>query len=242
MSQAPQPMRSGHLVRAVRGNDEQPQLRELRRQRHQELERRLVRPLHVVGGGRPVRDEARQAAADGLEEGCAFLGRERAPSSSARWRRSGPHEASRGRSGSRAGAAARSRRLRFLIDNGLSPVVAERLQAAGHDAVHVRDYGLAAVTDEEVFARAAEEERTVVSADTDFGTLLALRHARRPSVLLFRHGAERRPDRQVALMLANLDGIEKDLIEGCVIVLEPRTWAHSTAAPTHWRDIGMRTA
>ncbi|HVS28841.1 MAG TPA: DUF5615 family PIN-like protein [Solirubrobacteraceae bacterium] len=37
--------------------------------------------------------------------------------------------------------------MRFLIDNVLSPIVADALTAAGHDAAHVRDYGLQAASD-----------------------------------------------------------------------------------------------
>ncbi len=110
--------------------------------------------------------------------------------------------------------------MRILVDNALSPMLARGLQEAGHDAVHVRDYGLGDASDETIFLRAAEEGRVIVSADTDFGTLLAVREEEAPSVVLLRRTSQRRPKEQLALLSANLPAVEDVLMEGAVVVVE----------------------
>jgi len=110
--------------------------------------------------------------------------------------------------------------MKFLIDNALSPLLADELNGAGFDAVHVRDINLHTSTDEEVFAWAAKEKRIIISADTDFGTILALRQEISPSVILFRRGTPRRPQGQAKVLLANLPSIQKLLEKGCVVVFD----------------------
>jgi len=111
--------------------------------------------------------------------------------------------------------------MRLLVDNALSPALAVLLRDAGHEAVHVRELGLHHAEDEAIFERAAVEEFILVSADTDFATLLARRSASKPSLILFRGEGSRRPEVLAALMLSNLAQLTDSLISGCIVTFEP---------------------
>ncbi len=111
--------------------------------------------------------------------------------------------------------------MRFLVDNALSPALAALLTEAGHDAVHVRSLGMQHTQDIEIFERAAADDRVVVSADTDFGTLLATRSARKPSVVQFRGPGSRKPDTLARALLSNLSQFSEALESGSIVTLEP---------------------
>jgi len=110
--------------------------------------------------------------------------------------------------------------MRFLIDNALSPQLSKSLCDAGFDALHVRDIELQAADDEIIFRKAIAEDRIIISADTDFGTLLALWQQTKPSIILFRRGIERYPQQQLTLLLTNLPQLKEALEKGSIIVIE----------------------
>lgn len=110
--------------------------------------------------------------------------------------------------------------MKFLVDEYLSPNLADALNRAGHDAVHVGDVGLRSADDQSVLDHARSQPRTILSADTDFGTLLAASREATPSVILVRLSSPRRTSELSALLQHQLPDILDAISAGSIIVIE----------------------
>lgn len=109
--------------------------------------------------------------------------------------------------------------MRFLVDENLPPRLARLLTASGHDAVHVRDLEAARAPDSAVMSRAASEDRVIVSADTDFGALLAQARATKPSVILVREIVGLRPAELAGVIVDQLDILEPHFRTGAIAAI-----------------------
>lgn len=109
--------------------------------------------------------------------------------------------------------------MRILVDANLSPRVTEALTKAGYDATHVRDHGLLSASDEQILEHAQGNGQVIVSADTDFTTMLALRGLPSPSLVLLRSADHLSPDQQAELLVANLASVTEELKSGAVVTI-----------------------
>ena len=111
--------------------------------------------------------------------------------------------------------------MRWLLDQGLPRSTVNHLGEAGHDAIHVGDIGMAAAPDSAILARAATEQRIVVTFDSDFHSLLAASQAVSPSVIRIRE--EGLKGNVVAKLLIHISGrFLKDLTDGCAMSCQNR--------------------
>ncbi|GHV30024.1 hypothetical protein FACS1894177_01910 [Bacteroidia bacterium] len=78
--------------------------------------------------------------------------------------------------------------LRFIVDTQLPPSLAEFFKRRGFDAIHVVDYPQGALTpDKEIIAIATEENRIIITKDSDFRDYYFLK-GYPPAVLLLQLG------------------------------------------------------
>jgi len=112
--------------------------------------------------------------------------------------------------------------VRFLLDENVSYRVCAHLKAAGHDAVHVDEIGLAGTDDLVVAARARDEDRILVSCDHDFVQILFASGDARPSLLLMRE-VDTLPSAEIAALL--LAAMSSQLVEllsaGAIATITP---------------------
>jgi predicted nuclease of predicted toxin-antitoxin system len=105
--------------------------------------------------------------------------------------------------------------LKFVVDNALPPWLAELLVSAGHDARHVRGYGMQSASDEAILG----------FVDSDFGAILAAREAERRSFVLFR---ELSAD-YLGMLLPVLPALVPELASGCVTVFRQAGFGSGTS-------------
>lgn len=107
--------------------------------------------------------------------------------------------------------------MKFLIDQALSPKLAEWLAANGNEARHVRDLHMSRATDQERFERASQEGEVIVTADLDFARIISLSGLDRPGIILFRGGSlSEAMQEMMATVLAN---VSQDVIARSAIVV-----------------------
>ena len=111
--------------------------------------------------------------------------------------------------------------MRLLVDENLSLRVVRTLQQAGHDVLHVTEAGLGNTDDVEILNAAADESRIVVTADTDFGGLLAARGTSSPSVVMLRSSDHLTPEEQAQLVDTALGRVGDDLEQGAIASVTP---------------------
>ena len=87
--------------------------------------------------------------------------------------------------------------------------------------LHVGDHGLPAARDVEIFEWAHLHDAVIVTPDSDFAMLLAIRRASKLSVVHIRDVADRPPVVHSALLIANLDSIAEPLRAGAIVSLSP---------------------
>jgi predicted nuclease of predicted toxin-antitoxin system len=109
--------------------------------------------------------------------------------------------------------------MKLLVDMTLSPAWVTFLADAGFEAVHWSDIGPPDAADTHLMQWAAAREYIVLTADLDFGAILAATQGRQPSVIQVRSDLLT-PDAIGGAVLAALDQAREELLDGALVSLD----------------------
>jgi len=109
--------------------------------------------------------------------------------------------------------------MKFVVDVCLSTAVVEALSRLGHEVVHWSTIGEIRAKDETIMAWCATHGYVIITADTDFGHLLAKLKDTTPSVMILRtsiHSASV----VVPLIHSTIERFSAELMDGCLISVD----------------------
>jgi len=109
--------------------------------------------------------------------------------------------------------------MKFLVDMPLSPKTVNFLKDMGYVAIRVSELGMAKSKDRDIFDYAEKHDMIILSADLDFGTILAFTHSIKPSIIIFRLN-DPSPEHVNSLISSNLSNIEEELLKGVIVIIE----------------------
>ena len=121
--------------------------------------------------------------------------------------------------------------MKVVVDMCQSPLIADGLRTAGHDATHWPIIGPSNALDEEIARWAVEHDAVVPTHDLDFGDLLAASRAKGPSVIIVRE-EDTMPEWVPGPVLQVLAQFNADLATGSLISMTSQS-ARVRKLPMH---------
>jgi len=109
--------------------------------------------------------------------------------------------------------------MRFLADMGISPVTVSWLNKQGHDAKHLSEERLHKLSDPEIFKKAHEEKRIVLTTDLDFGEIAMSTVSPEISVIIFRQ-QDRTPQSVNKYLAEVINAADAELEKGAIITVQ----------------------
>jgi predicted nuclease of predicted toxin-antitoxin system len=110
--------------------------------------------------------------------------------------------------------------MKVLVDMNLSPAWVSFLAESGFEAVHWADIGPDNSSDSELMQWAAEHDHIVLTADLDFGAILAATQRNRPSIVQVRSDILT-PRSIGSVVLAAIRQTRQELLDGAIVSIDP---------------------
>ena len=111
--------------------------------------------------------------------------------------------------------------MKFKLDENIGRRGLELLRAAGHDAMTVREEGLAGADDSKVFAAAVLEGRALVTLDYDFAQILRYPPEKTAGIVVLELAGRASLQSLIDRLRALLANLETHSLAGRLWIVEP---------------------